>query len=102
MQDGAVLSIFKAQRLLGLCRYILEDPLYEVLLFPKPFIERSEVVSIKIGEVDAKDAKNTIGARLILNVTVNEQNSFIAPIQIASNNTNVALIPQNLIYTQTF
>jgi hypothetical protein len=97
---GDYLASVKMQRLLGLCRYILEDPVYKTLAFTPPFISRVFVSTIDIAANPQKDDTrfNSMG-RLTLDVTVNEQNDLKVPPSIQGYDTNATIGNTGIGYT---
>jgi hypothetical protein len=77
-QAGSYRSAKKLHKLLGLCRSILEDPVYKKLdfTFSTPFIMRTGVTNIDIRANTEDDAKNSAMGRLTFSVTANEVNKL--------------------------
>lgn len=88
---GDVLAAKKLQRLLGFCRYVLEDPYYKTLGFAPGFIARVFAGGIAIAQPEDKDAANVMMGRLIMNVILTETNSLSTPKLIAGYETKVKL-----------
>lgn len=84
-------AALKLQRLLGLCRAILEDPVYRTLGFAAPFISRVNCVDIKIADTGRDDAVNTAMGRLTFNVVLNESSKLLIPNLIEGYDTVVKL-----------
>jgi hypothetical protein len=84
-------AMMKLQRLLGLCRAILEDPRYKTLGYPMPFISRRLVESISIAPPNAQDAAGTVMGRLSLVVMAPETTSLIVPPLLAGYKTDMKL-----------
>lgn len=78
-ESGDVKATFDVQYLLGVCRYILEDPVYKHLGFAPGFIKRTFVSESVIYEAKKDDALSTVGARLLFEVEVVETNDLIVP-----------------------
>lgn len=83
LNEGDQLAAFRLQKLMGFCRYVLEDPIYKTLNFPMGFIAGSLVTSFQIQNIGKEDAVNSAMARLIFNVKMAESNSLIVAPQIA-------------------
>jgi hypothetical protein len=79
-------AMVKLQRLLGVCRAILEDPKYKTLGYPVPsgFIMNKHIDSIQIQNPNQKehDALNTAMGRIILSVKAPEVPGGFAPIYL--------------------
>lgn len=89
--DGDVESAFILQRIIGICRSILENPIYNTLGFATPFIGRTYCSEINIAAPGKDDSINTMMGRLTFNVMCNEPNVLISPALIAEYNTQVKL-----------
>lgn len=90
-EKGDVLAAKKLQRLLGFCRYVLEDPYYKTLGYMPGFIGRVFAGGIAIAQPEDKDAANVMMGRLILNVQLTETNSLSTPKLIAGYETTVKI-----------
>lgn len=88
---GDKIAALRLQKLLGLCRYILADPIYKTLGFSTPFIGRVYNGEINIGQINTSDAINTAMGRLTLYVLCNESNKFITPNLIEGYATSIKL-----------
>jgi len=88
---GDSLSMFQLQKLLGVCRGILEDTRYNTLGFARPFIESSKITTIDIGNATEGDATSSVMGRLTLVVRANEQKGVVTPELIAGYDTQVKL-----------
>lgn len=88
---GGTASVVKAQRLAGLCRSILEDPIYKTLGFVPPYISRTFCSDIKFGKPGATDANHTNISRITFNVLVNETSKLKIPLLIEGYQTTVKI-----------
>lgn len=88
---GDKIAALRCQKLLGLCRYILADPIYKTLGLVAPSISRVSNGEINIGQISQSDAINTCMGRLTVNVLCNESNKLIVPQLIAGYTTSVQL-----------
>lgn len=95
---GDKIAALRCQKLLGLCRYILADPIYKTLGLTAPSISRVYNSEINIGQISQSDAINTCMGRLTVNVVCNESNKFITPSLIAGYTTSVQLDESDLGY----
>lgn len=84
-------STFNLHRLLGVCRYILENPVYRNLGYVTPYISRVTVGSINIAEPGAKDALSTFMGRLTVTVRVVETTALLPAELIAGYETAAKL-----------
>lgn len=87
--SGDTLSAIKVQRLLGICRYILEDPIYKTLGFEPPFIMRTGCKDVNIASPPNEDEKNVAMGRITFSVTANEKNQLLVPKLIAGYKTQI-------------
>jgi hypothetical protein len=100
-QDGDERSSIKCQKLLGKCRYILENPVYKTLDFNPPFVFRVYCTRIDIADqIFKQDAVATSMGRIIFNVEVTENADLINPDKIQSYYTQVKIDNSNdgLVY----
>lgn len=95
---GDKIAAFRCQKLLGLCRYIMADPIYKTLGLATPYISRVANVDIKMGEVSKSDAINTCMGRLTISVVCNESNKLIIPNLIDGYTTSIKLDETDLGY----
>jgi hypothetical protein len=79
------------QQLLGMCRAILENPVYRTLGFAPPSISRVTVRSIQVGDPNNHDATSSVMARVELGVRVAEAVELIDTIVFKENYTTVKL-----------
>lgn len=70
--DGDKLANIQLQKILGLCRYILENQAYKTLGFAPPFIGRVRCINFDIAAPGNQDANNTAMGRLVIEVLANE------------------------------
>lgn len=97
-QKGDVISTLKLQKMLRVCRYILEDPKYKTLIFKPGFILRSLVTDWIAYDIKKDDALNVAGGRLIYSPVINESNSLIKPGYLDGYDTIVKLATTQLGY----
>lgn len=88
---GDKISAIRCQKLLGLIRYILSDPIYKTLGFAAPSISRVYSGDINIKPIGIEDDPNFSMGRYTLNVVCNESNKLITPNLIAGFQTTVQL-----------
>ena len=88
---GDTLAAIKMQKLMGVCRSILEDPIYKTLGFAPPFLMKTNVSEFNIAAGNKEDALNTGMGRLTFNVTTNETNKLIVPNLIEGYETTVKI-----------
>lgn len=96
--DGDRIATLRCQKLLGLCRYILADPIYKTLGLIAPSISRVYTGEINIRPIGPDDAQNQAMGRLTLYVVCNESNKFIIPNLIAGYQTSITLDNTTLGY----
>jgi len=90
-QGGDITATFKLQKLLGVIRAILENPIYKTLDFTTPFIERTYVSDINIRAVGKDDDMNTAMGRMTFTVQCVETTSLLVVNTIAGWDTTVKL-----------
>lgn len=90
-ETGDVLSAIKCQRLMGLCRAIIEDPQYKTLGFVAPFIMSVFVSEIKLAQPEKDDAMNAMMGRVVVQVMVKEAPVLIVPPLIAGYDTTIKI-----------
>jgi hypothetical protein len=95
---GDKLAAIKAQTMLGVVRYILEDPIYYTLGFEAPFIQRTWCSDFLLGNERSTDEKETQVARLKFNVRASDNNDLISPQLIDGYDTNVKIEETNSGY----
>lgn len=91
LTPGDKIAMIRLQKILGLCRYILADPIYKTLGLVAPSISRVYTGEVNIGQVNPSDAINTAMGRLTVYVVCNESNKFIVPKMIEGYQTSVNL-----------
>lgn len=89
--DGDQEAQYRLQRLLYICRAILEDLQYKTLGFTVPFIKTTMVLSIGIREPNPEDVSNCAMGRLVFQVIAVETTELKSAITIESMITGVKL-----------
>lgn len=84
-------ATLKMQKLLGICRAILENSVYKTLDFAPPFINRTLCAEINIRANSTPDSFNTAMGRLSLTVVANEDTEFLEAIPIGDYWTQVKI-----------
>ena len=79
----------KCTRLLSICRYILEDPIYKTLGFEPGFIHGVSVESIGMADSEKYDTQNVSMGRLVFSVITNEDNALLLADTIEGQTTQV-------------
>lgn len=97
-KQGDFLAAKALQKIIGICRYILENPIYKTLGYQSPFIERVYISRIDIANIGKNDAINSMMGRLTFNVVVNEQAQLIIPPLIDGYDTAVKIDNSNMGY----
>lgn len=88
---GDALAMSRLQRLLGVCRAILESSHYITLGFDRPFVMNRKVLSIGIADPDKSHADSSVMGRLQLQVKVPENVETITPNVQGAHYTTVKL-----------
>ena len=89
--DGDSYSARLMQRLMGVCRAILEDSKYKTLGFSPPFIMNRRVMDMRFGDPQTKDSVSVAKGRIILQVRAAEINGIVVPNVIDSYKTSIKL-----------
>lgn len=89
--DGAVLSAFKLQRLIGLCYAIIKSAFYDTLGFTPGFIANVSIRKVKIGDPSEKDMVCTIQGRMFVEVTAIETTDLFVPTLITGYQTTITI-----------
>ncbi len=87
-------STLYLQRIIGLIRYILEDPTYKTLGYnplPVPIILGTMVSNVSFKEIDKDDSYNVAMGRVVFTVKANESNKLIIPNLISGYQTTINL-----------
>lgn len=90
-EDGFTRSNVKLQKLLGIMRFILKNPIYKTLGFTTPFIMNLTISNIDIKGMDSTDAANTSMGRLTLKIRANETTSLLDGVRVSGYDTRVYL-----------
>lgn len=89
--DGDYSAAKTAQKILGLCRYILEHSIYKTLGFIPGFIERVYCNDINIRDESKNDALNSYMGRLTFNVVAIENCQLVIPQLLQGYQTTATL-----------
>lgn len=91
-EDGDKIAGLAAQKLAGVCRYVLEHPAYLTLGLPRGYIADTEVSTLRIGApTDAGDGMHTISAQLVFVVRHEENNGDIMPSELDNIGSTISL-----------
>lgn len=91
VEQADYLALTKLQRKLGMCRAILENPLYYTLNFAPPFVMNRRMRSMNIANSDAQDATMSVWGRLQFEVRVPEAANLLNLTDLAHFDTSVKL-----------
>lgn len=89
--DGAAMATADMQRLVALCRGIIEHTEYKTLAFVPPFIMFRRFSQILFNPAETKDLSSVASGRLVLMVKAPENNGPFIPRTIGSYQTIVKL-----------
>ena len=96
---GDKLAMFKLHKLLGVCRAIIQNPLYKTLGFEPPFIMSRQISNISIAAPQKEgDALSVVMGRLILTIVAPEDTQLLTAKLIAGFDTQVKLSLTNKGY----
>lgn len=98
---GDKLAMFKLHKLLGVCRAIIQNPIYKTLGFEPPFIMSRQISSIVIAAPKEGEALKVVMGRLILAIVAPEDTQLLTAELIAGFDTQVklALTDKGYIYS---
>lgn len=88
---GDFLAALEAQKIAGVCRYILEDTRYKTLGFVPPFIEKVFVRSLSFTDHNTNDTEYIQQVRIELVVQAPEINQLVPPRLLEGYQTEVTL-----------
>jgi hypothetical protein len=88
---GDSLAVFRLQKLLGVCRGVLEDSRYKTLGFAPPFIESRKVTAIDYAQPTEGDSTSSVMGRITFVVRAPDRNGVVTPELIAGYDTQVKL-----------
>jgi hypothetical protein len=88
---GDSLASVNMQRLLGMCRAILENPVYRTLGFATPSLKRVYVSAMQIADPNTMDSVSAIMGRLIFSVEVPEGMELAVPMLLAGYDTRIKM-----------
>ena len=89
---GDKLAMFKLHKLLGVCRAIIQNPIYKTLGFEPPFIMSRQISNISIAAPQKEgDALSVVMGRLILTIVAPEDTQLLTAKLIAGFDTQVKL-----------
>ena len=74
--NSSIKSASELHKIIGVARQILRNPIYRTLLFAKPSLTRTTVVSFQIAEPEKKDAITMTMGRLLFDVSVVQGNQL--------------------------
>lgn len=84
IERGDALAMIAVQRIAGLIRAILDNPLYITLGFSRPSLGHVECSSMQIADRGDTDAKNSAMARVLYTAQVAEGNQLITAPEFAA------------------
>jgi len=89
---GDKLAMFKLQKLLGVCRAIIQNPIYKTLGFNPPFIMSRQISSIAIATPKEGETLSVVMGRLILKIEAPEDVQLLTAKLIKGFDTQVKLV----------
>lgn len=89
--SGDTLAATKLQKIMGVGRAILEDPIYKTLGVTPPFVMKTFVSEMNIAQQNKEDAENTSMGRLLFNVVSTETTTPIVPSLIEGFKTAIKI-----------
>lgn len=91
IEHGDKLAYSHLQRMIAMCRAILENPQYRTLDFTPPSLKRVMVQGFEIGDIKPEDANYSVRARLRFEVHVPEYVELKEGLPLTSHYTNILL-----------
>lgn len=88
---GDSLASMKLQKILGICRAILENPKYKTLGFTAPIIFFRKCETLSISDPGKQDAASAVMGRIGFSVKTTETVDLIIPTQLGRSDTTVKL-----------
>jgi hypothetical protein len=88
---GDSLAMLKLQKILGICRAILEDPKYKTLGLTAPIIFFRKCETLSISDPGKQDAASAVMGRIGFSVKTTETVELITPTQLGRSDTTVKL-----------
>jgi hypothetical protein len=98
---GDTNAMLQCNRMMGLCRAILEDTRYKTLGFAQPFVMYRHVTHMGMYQPTQKDSTSSVMGRLRLEVKVPETAQDIPPMYLIDALTNVTIDTSNSGYQYT-
>lgn len=89
--NGDSLSMVRMQRLLGVCRSIIQDAKYKWLGFNPGFIAYRNIISMAIADWNTQDTASAARGRLVVEVKAPERSALINPPMLDSKQTILTL-----------
>lgn len=88
---GDKLAMFKLHKLLGVCRAIIQNPIYKTLGFEPPFLMSRQISNISIAQPKDSEALSVVMGRLILSIVAPEDTQLLTAKLIKGFDTQVKL-----------
>ncbi len=88
---GDKLAMLKLHKLLGVCRAIIQNPIYKTLGFEPPFLMSRQISRIFIAEPKGDDTLSVVMGRLILTIVAPEDTQLLTAKLIKGFDTQVKL-----------
>lgn len=101
-ERGDSKAMIRMQKILGVCRTILEDTQYRTLNFPPPSLSTTWNEALDIANPMGQDAESVIMGRVIFNVRVNEGIQLLPATMIGGADTKIKLELTDLGYFYKF
>ncbi len=100
-ERGDTLAMFKLHKLLGVCRAIIQNPIYKTLGFEPPFIMGRQISNISIATPKEGETLSVVMGRLILTIRAPEDVQLLTAKLIKGFDTQVklALTDKGYIYS---
>lgn len=89
---GDKLAMFKLHKLLGVCRAIIQNPIYKTLGFEPPFLMSRQISNISIAAPKEGEVLSVVMGRLILTIVAPEDIQLLTAKLIDGFDTQVKLV----------
>lgn len=88
---GDKIATFRLQKLIGLCFYVLDDPIYKTLNFPIGVVGRTYVSGFQIRPISASESGSHAMGRLTFNVLMVEENILLSSPLVTNSKTTMII-----------
>lgn len=91
VNDGDKKAMLRLQKLIRVCHYVLDNPVYKTLSFVPGFIGHTVVSDFNIADPNKEDSLSVVMARLTFQVRARETGELLEAFEIDGSDTQVKL-----------